>query len=297
MSISLLLTSPTLLDEQLFNRAILMSGIAVGNWVLQSNPQKKAETYLRALDCSAEQRSDCLKNLSSAQLLAKSGYEWKPSKDGSLLTKSPLIALKEGIFNKQVSEILLGSTDAEGYLCYLTHWAMKSKYYQKLAANELTEKDFTSMAKADLNMIIGSNWTHDQFYHNLILSSLNKEQLSLRHRYIDFCSHLLIHIPMRKFTKLLSTNSKVTAYTYRLKYRPTYSILPKFITASGHGDDVLLLFAHSNSSFKFASKDDSVAKTMVKSFSNFATEGTPNARLNHVSAFNEINTVHNQRRA
>ncbi|RWS14539.1 acetylcholinesterase-like protein [Dinothrombium tinctorium] len=146
------------------------------------------------------------------------------------------------------------------------------------------------MAKTDLTQVIGSNWTQDPFYNNLMLSSLNKEHLSFRQRYFDFCAQLLINLPIKQFTKLLSTKTKVNTFNYRLKYRSSFSILPKFIASAGHGDDVLLLFAMSNSTYKFTPSDLLIAKTFARSLSSFAAKGTPNARIVHVSAFNEINS-------
>ena len=149
MSISYLLASPFLRfgqDLPLFNRAILMSGIAVGEWALETKQYKKASKLIHSLGCDRHNASKCLLKSNSDLILSKAGYGWRPSLDFLLIEDEPLKVLAKGRLAKGVNQIMIGSTESDGSLCLLQWFAAKSSFYYKMITNKIraqfpTKKD------------------------------------------------------------------------------------------------------------------------------------------------------------
>lgn len=295
MSISILLTSPKLrsghdYDLPLFKRAILSSGIAVGNWVFENESQKISKKFLESIHCQNETLS-CLHKVSVDEILEKASFGWKPTFDGELITEEPLEALKNGNFADNIAEVMFGINEIEGSLCLLNHFAAKTKYYDLIIDNKLTENDVMEMIQDDMKMFFSKNF--DNNYHNKILISsiFNKNHnISLREKYMEFCSSLFIGSHMKSFNKLLvkrqlenqsKANMTLTkTFNYQFQHRPTFSIAPSFINSAIHGDDVLFAFGLAHSLPIIHDEDEKITNYFIKSLSNFAYYGNPNGRLN-----------------
>jgi carboxylesterase type B len=294
MSISILLTSPILRDMEspLFKRAILLSGIAVGKWVFDHNHQNKANELLDAIGCNSSDKLQCISNISAEDILKKSSYGWRPTFDSHLIEEEPLRVLEKGHFANGVTDVMLGTNEVEGSLCLLTHFATKSRFYDKIINNEVTESDYLEMIESDMKMFLNDNneTNNSTSYQNKVfISSLisKNEKSPLREKYLEFCSSLFISSHMKTFNELLlkrqtakQNEPNITftnTFMYQLQYRPSFSIAPQFINSAIHGDDVLLAFGLIHGSPIVYNKDDEkLTHLLIKSFSNFASVGNPN---------------------
>lgn len=272
MSISILLSSPVVINSEvpLFNRAILMSGIAVGKWVFDTKYEAKVNKAFENTGCTS---IDCLKSLSADQLLDKAGYGWKPFFDSELITEEPLAAVREGKFPKYVTSVMLGTNRFEGSLCLLKHLVLDEPFYNRLVENRATQLEYEKAIREDLEMF------YEDGHHS---NHINGGVVLDRNDYVEFCSELLINSHMRHFESLLKRISEKREYNlksvfkYKLDYKPSFSIAPKFINSSIHGDDVILAFGLAFKTFNpITENDQRVSKSMVSLFSNFAQFGYP----------------------
>ncbi|KAF7493068.1 Carboxylesterase 4A [Sarcoptes scabiei] len=282
MSISILLSSPEIIQspKPLFNRAILMSGIAVGQWVFNMKNTLKANKMIDVHDCGD---LECLKSIPAETILEKSGYGWKPTIESDLIIDEPLNALQRGQFPKFIDSIMLGSNQFEGSLCLLKHLATDEKFYLKLIQNNISSEDFDRIIREDLQMFYGDDqqfsryrWTYQQ---------------NDRDTYLHFCSELLIESHMRNYydsiLNRIQQNPRFglkNIYRYKVDYKPKFSIAPGFINSSIHGDDVLLAFGLAFKQQQLAIKnqiDQQISNKMIQLFSRFAIDGQPPSDSNH----------------
>lgn len=277
MSISILMASPIAIQSPtpLFNRAILMSGIAVGNWVFDKRHDDKVRQVMTDVGCTS---FECLRSLPMERLVAASGYGWKPTIDRELITDEPMNALSNGHFPKYVNSVMLGTNQFEGNLCLLKHLVVDRSFYSKLVHNNVSTSEYEKAIREDLQMFYGDDGE--------VLGKRDQQQryslITDRSMYVEFCSELLINSHMRQYKDLLSNVARSDEYqlmdvvNYKLDYRPSFSIAPKFINSSIHGDDVILAFglAFTNQSERRISADDqTMSRMMVNLFSNFARNG------------------------
>jgi len=278
MSLSYLLASPILRlgqDLPLFNRAILMSGVAVGEWALETKHYEKSSKFIQSLGCNEYNSSICLLEASPELLLSKAGYGWRPSLDFVLIEDEPLKVMAKGGFAKDVNQVMIGSTESDGSLCLLHWFAAKSDYYYKMISNKITNREIFQMIQSDIRTYQTGEQVNNFRKIPKAIFSPNKK-ISLRQRYIDFCSSLLVHSNNQKLFNILSENIKIDTFSYRLKYKPSFSIAPRFIKTGAHGDDVLLAFGLINlNAPNYTTTDHSVSRYFIKLLSSFAWNGTP----------------------
>lgn len=276
MSISMLLSSPVAISSQkpLFTRAILMSGIAVGSWVFDKKHDEKVNKFYQATGCTD---LACLKAAPADQLLAKSGYGWKPSLDTELIPQEPLAALQDNHFPSYVNSIMLGGNKFEGNICLLKHLVADKPFYDKLVSNNVTNDELTKAIQEDVHMFYG-----EDIHMNLMDALIPTHFAQSRSDYVEFCANLLINSHMNRYHTELVKLSKDAAYSldnvynYMLDYKPSFSIAPDFINSSIHGDDVILAFGLAfKSDFPSSKQDQQVSQEMVSIFSHFAQAGTP----------------------
>ncbi|OTF74594.1 carboxylesterase-like protein [Euroglyphus maynei] len=272
MSISILLSSQHVIDYPvpLFNRAILMSGIAVGNWVFDNKHDDKIQQVIESQGCNDV---ECLKMLPAKQILDKSGHGWKPFIDSDLIDDEPLDALRKGKFSKHIESIMLGSNQFEGSLCLLKHLAMDETFYGQLIRNNITNNEFERIIREDLQMFYGDDFHFDNYKTGIVTN---------RDKYMQFCSELLIDSHMREYDDILqriyyAKNYRLrNIYKYKVDYKPSFSIAPEFINSSIHGDDVLLAFGLAfKNPFISNVNDQQVSNQMIELFSQFASNGSP----------------------
>lgn len=241
MSLSILLTSPYLANRRLFDRAVLMSGVAVGDWVFDRRPDEKLQSLLNRLGCgtamNATGAADCVKAASAEQLLAVAGFGWKPVYDGRLVVGQPIALLESGLFAANVSSVMLGSTEHDGALCYQIQQAMHSEQAKQLAAGQLPRADYLRLVRQDLSMFFEDPSQEQRLLH---LISAQPSEGDHTERYMRFCSQLLIQAHQDRFAQLLRRRTNLVSY--RMQGRPSFSSSPRSVRAAGFGDDVLLAF-------------------------------------------------------
>lgn len=271
MSISILLSSQHIIDYPvtLFNRAILMSGIAVGNWVFDDKHDDKIQQVIESQGCND---IECLKMLPAKQILDKSGHGWKPFIDNDFIVDEPLNALRKGKFSKHVESIMLGTNQYEGSLCLLKHLAMDESFYGQLIRNNISDNEFERIIREDLQMFYGDDFHFDNYKADIITN---------RDNYMQFCSELLIESHMREYDAILqriyySKNYRLhNIFKYKVDYKPSFSIAPEFINSSIHGDDVLLAFGLAfKNPFISNMNDKQISKRMIQLFSQFTLDGS-----------------------
>ncbi|XP_027204771.1 neuroligin-4, Y-linked-like [Dermatophagoides pteronyssinus] len=280
MSISILLSSKYVIEQQqssLFNRAILMSGIAVGNWVFDNKHDDKIEQFLSNQGCN---NIDCMKIISAKQILDTSGYGWKPFIDTDLIEDKPLDAVRKGKFAKNIQSIMLGTNQFEGNLCLIKHLAMDESFYGKLIQNNISQQEFERIIHEDLQMFYGDDYHVNNYRANVINN---------RDNYVKFCSELLIDSHMQEYQNILQQriyydkNYRLrNIYRYKVDYKPSFSIAPEFINSSIHGDDVLLAFGLAFKNPYISNENDQqISKQMIELFSEFARNGQPKSITNN----------------
>lgn len=270
MAITHLLTSPLLrnLNEPLFTKAILMSGVAVDEWTMEKAPLERSNSFIHALGCDQLNASKCLYFASSDEILSKSGYGWKPTIDNVLITDGPFAALSRGEIAKGVESVMIGSTASEGSLCLLTWMVTKRNIYNKLISGDITEQQMISLAKKDLKTYTTGNG--DAVFQSFIKSRTLKSGIPLAREYVNFCSNLLINSHSERLASILNTLDIETS-SYKLHYKPGFSLAPDFIETGSHGDDVLLAFGLPfNSPSEADERDLSVSSSLLSLISSFA---------------------------
>lgn len=272
MSISLLLASPQLAKEILFERAILMSGVAVGDWVLERQPNKFANQFMKRLAC--ENSTECLMTLPAEHILEKASFGWKPSVDNVMIQDEPLRVFEKGQLANGVTRVMVGSTENDGVLCLLRWFAGQPALYNKIIQNLLSKKDIIKMVISDLKLYKTGS-LHQTVERNIGRYFNRKVDTSkYRQNYLRFCSSLLVHSHTDKLAKVLAEKVHIPVLSYRLQYKPSFSLAPDFVTAGAYGDDVILAFG-----LPFASrstvteKDLDISRSLVKLVTSFAWNG------------------------
>jgi len=259
-----------------------MSGIAIDTWIFENDYKTRASNFFKKLNCDNSNINDCLFNETPEHIVNESGYEWKPVIDKRLITENPFSSLKRGQFSHSVADVLVGENINEGTLCLLPHLMTNNDYYKRFINNEMTDDDYFYLTKLNMKMFLGND--ENLFKSNLLnyqnlASDIFNEKLidnTNERKFLKFCTKLLINEPIKHFAKLLTNEAWISTYTYKLKYRPSFSNLFKssnILKQSIHGDDVLLLFAPSNSSAYINENDLKISKLFIRSLSNFVQKG------------------------
>ena len=244
MSLSILLTSPYLASRRLFDRAILTSGVAAGDWVFDRHPTHRLNALLEGLQCSINGSnttaiSECVQNASAEQLLAVGGFGWKPVYDGRLVVGQPIALLEAGLFAVNVSDVLIGSNEHDGSLCYQIQKAMNTVAALQLENGDLTRDAYLQLVQQSLAMFFENE---EQSFRLLQLIAAQPTTVDNDHteRYIRFCSQLLMSTHQERFAQMLQ--SRTSLISYRLLSQPSHSSTPNALRGAGFGDDVLLAF-------------------------------------------------------
>lgn len=239
MSVSVHLATP--IKEKLFEKAVMQSGIAVGDYVFDSSPLNTTRKLAGSLGCLRDTIVDmvtCLQEVAAPELLratSQLGQFFKPVFDGELVVEEPLEAVKKG--RHQAADVIIGTNQNEGSLCFLTLQYLKSAFFERLTQNRLTVQDVADMIQFHLrdfnvvdNDVLSKLVQHEYHYQHI------KE--GLRAQYVQFCGDMYIAAHAEQMARLLAHHKKGSVYVYQFAHRPSFSRQPEFIGAA-HGDDVL----------------------------------------------------------
>lgn len=267
MSISILLTSPALSSRSLFSRAILMSGIATGNWVFEKDPLAKSSTLFNDLGCKSNQTqsiADCVRSIPADQLLEKSGFGWKPTYDGRLVLGEPTQLIKSGLFAANVNDILIGSTQNDGSLCYQIQRELGKAHH--LNSRKLKTEHFLNLVKDTASMFYENEEEEER------LVSLVKQQISSHviedytSEYINLCTQLLFHNPQQKFQEVVGSRASVLSFKLNKVVSTSTNQLASMPQA-GFSDDVLLAFG------QLVAVDTAMGNLFARMLGSFAASG------------------------
>ncbi|KAG9511140.1 Carboxylesterase 5A [Fragariocoptes setiger] len=305
MSISHLITSSRLSAKDspaLFQKAILMSGIAVNEWTIDRRPEEKLAQLKNALTesslCGTQDFDTCLMQMPAESLLQASGYEWRPIVDNELIVDEPVKALTANHkFANGLDSVMIGSTQNEGLLCLYRHLlSEKSPYGNLIQQDQISKQDIVDMIRDDANIYFKLNLNEsgpiDTMFDSLLASNEigasssnnsdddnNNNSVSARDLYLNACTNYMIKSHADAFKRNLvrknilnrsNMNERpVKIYQYELKYRPTFSNAPKFIKSASHGDDVLLMFGLAYTDPQASQRDLATTRKMMAYLKSF----------------------------
>ncbi|CAN8006446.1 unnamed protein product [Ixodes hexagonus] len=275
MSASIHLASP--IKERLFEKAVLQSGIAVGDYVFDSAPLNITTKLANAVGCQKESIADmvsCLQKLPASDLLSSSlriGQSFRPVLDGELAIEEPMEAVKKG--RHQAVDVIIGANQHEGSLCLLTLQYLKSNFYDRVLKNTLTSEDLDEMVDYHVHDFTKKNY---DVLTKLVLHEYRYQHAreSLRHQYVHFCGDLYLASQAEQMARLLSHHKKGSVFVYQFAHRPSFSTQPSFIGAA-HGDDVLFALGLVLKNRDIPKEETLLSKKMALSLGNFASDSDP----------------------
>lgn len=307
MSISTIITAPKqdLIKwngQSLFNRVAMLSGVAVTDWIIDSQQfqrvgQLEASALARGL-CNSSQieHNTCLQDMPIEHLLPISGYGWRLVVDNELIGQlSPIEAVKENQFATNLEGVLMGETGMEGTLCLYRHMldARNNNYAQLIEEDRLTSNDLYDIIRDDSLTYFRYNLTKTNPIQ-LALEALAEDQdvgssTKLREKYLNACSTYMIksHSNLLKRNvvsgnrlaknRMNSDRKPVEIFHYELRYKPTFSLAPDYIKTASHGDDIPLIFGLVYNQPKRAINDADLLMTrkMMAMIGNFVHGNNP----------------------
>jgi carboxylesterase type B len=280
MSLSILLTSPFLANRRLFDRAVLISGVAAGDWVFDSRPVERLHSLAQQVACdvtNATHLIECLQQLSANRLLATAGFGWKPVYDGRLVVGQPISLLESGLFAANVTDVLIGSTEHDGSLCYQTQQAIRSSAAVAIDSARLTRDSYLQLVHQDLEMVFDGQSSSVSRLFQMMQNAKYSPNEDYSERYIRFCTQLLTRSHQDRFAQLLRDRTQVS--TYRLVSKPSVSSSPTCLQKAGFGDDVLLAFGRWSSA-----ADRQLAANFRSMLGSFVQNGIGALHANRLAA-------------
>lgn len=280
MSISALVTAPnqqlirTPSGELLFNKVALLSGVAVPDWIIDSNQAQRAQKLEdKATErgyCSLEQVQDgsCLANMTVEQLMSVADYGWRLVVDKELVGEmSPVDAIEAGQLAQGLQAVMIGETAQEGTLCLYRHLLESgtTNFAQLIEEDKLSADDLFDVINYDSQVYFGYNLTKSNPIQAALESLLSDDSQShlasdssaeqkLRDRYLNACSSYMVKSHSNRFKRNIMARNhlvnnrmdanqrSVDVFHYELKYKPSFSLAPDYIKTAAHGDDVPLIF-------------------------------------------------------
>ncbi|CAN8006438.1 unnamed protein product [Ixodes hexagonus] len=275
MSASIHLASP--IKERLFEKVVLQSGIAVGDYVFDSAPLNATSKLAHAVGChrdSAAEMVSCLQQVPAAELLNNSlrgGLSFRPIFDGELVVEEPMTAVKKG--RHQAVDVIIGTNQHEGSLCLLTLQYLQSHFYHRLLKDQLTAEDLAEMVRYHVHDFTKNT---QEVLAKLVLHEYRYQHAKdgLRSQYLHFCGDMYIASHAEQMARLLSQHKRGSVYIYQFAHRPSFSVHPDFLGAA-HGDDVLFAMGLVLKRRDISKQEALLSKRMSLSLGNFALNSNP----------------------
>ncbi|GAB6023500.1 hypothetical protein CHUAL_008278 [Chamberlinius hualienensis] len=296
ISISALLS--TVEGPKYFQKAIMQSAIAHGDWTYVPNALNQSSTLANRMGCSQSnsgsinttQMINCLRQIPANVLLKtalRSPQPWRLTIDNSFLTETPLQRASRPIDAK--IDVMLGTNEHEGSLCLLSHLVMNTQYLDKFVNNSLSNDDLRDLIHSHVDDYYGNYDNKDlkEAVHSLYQCTSNGESpKNCREQFLNFCGDLYSHATVTELADKLveSLPEGSSVYRYEFAHKPTFSHYPEFVGAA-QGDEVLFVFGlvDENSGIDKVAVEMKLARKMMKMWSNFAKFGNPNKFQNNVT--------------
>ncbi|KAH6934786.1 hypothetical protein HPB50_000809 [Hyalomma asiaticum] len=275
MSISIHVATP--IKEKLFEKAVMQSGIAVGDYVFDSQPLNTTQKLANFLGCptdSSANMATCLRGVPAAELVratTRIGKFFKPVIDGELIVEEPLESVKKG--RHQAVDVVIGTNQNEGSLCFLTLQYLKSHFFERLMQNRLATQDVADMIQFHLRDF---NVRDDDVLSKLVQHEYHYQHIKdgARAQYVQFCGDMYVASHAEQMARLMAHHKKGSVYVYQFSHRPSFSRQPDFIGAA-HGDDVLFAMALVLKKRNLPKSEALLSAKMAASIGRFALDSDP----------------------
>jgi len=250
-SVTILAMSP--LANDLFHRAITLSGNALCDQYMQNDPNEAAVELANRLECSSEKGEDivnCLSRQTQQDIIKASNSmamffsfpRWfVPNVDGTVLPDTPENLLIEGKFTKV--PFIVGQTKDEGAFFYrLTLNSFNNGQYDDNFIDHKLPRILPVISNYNTKLYPITRQVRKRYFVNVDLE--NEDEF--RPKYVDFLTDLMYTRCTDRFAKILANHS-VPTYQYLFDYRGQYSIVnlqgEQVDMGVAHGDDLQYIFS------------------------------------------------------
>nr|XP_022919019.1 uncharacterized protein LOC111427894 [Onthophagus taurus] len=273
--------------QKLFQRAILMSGSALSDWALATNPSDVMQSVAKALGCGLDQESliNCLRKKRLYDVLDAvppvSQYETRfgPVVDGRVIPDSPEKMMKSDILSS--FEVMYGVTELESVHLLgnvaLNHGLLEREFRSELSDYMDTRCESKSFC---VEHIIGEYKAGSLFNRDspLPISPFDEAAGQARDILLDLLSDARTAAPVVMMGKLHSTRNS-SSYFYVFGHSTASRTLNLQANKTIHGEDLPFVFGvplDTNPGQRFTRKEVNISKMMMSLWSNFAYTGDPN---------------------
>jgi len=249
-SATILAMSP--LATGLFHRAIALSGNALCDQYIQSNPHEAAVELANRLECSSEKGEDivnCLSRQTQQDLIkaANSMFmffsfpRWfAPNVDGEVLPDTPENMLVQGKFAKV--PFIVGQTKDEGAFFYrLILNSFNNGQYDDNFIDHKLPRILPVISNYNSKLYPITRQVRKRYFVNVDME--NEDEF--RPKFVDFLTDLMYTRCTDRFAKILANHS-VPTYESVFEYRGQYSIVnlqgEQVDMGVAHGDDLQYIF-------------------------------------------------------
>merc|ERR1711988_1104458 len=250
-SVTLLAMSPH--ANGLFHGAIALSGNALCDQYMQSNPHEAAVELANRLECSSEKGEDIVNCLSrqTQQDIIKAGNSmfqffsfprwFAPNVDGDVIPDTPENLLIQGKFAKV--PFVVGQTKDEGAFFYrLTLNSFNNGQYDDNFIDHKLPRILPVISNYNSKLYPITRQVRKKYFVNVDLE--NEDEF--RPKFVDFLTDLMYTRCTDRFAKILANHS-VPTYQYLFDYRGQYSIVnlqgEQVDMGVAHGDDLQYIFS------------------------------------------------------
>jgi len=249
-AITIMTMSPA--AKGLFHSAIALSGNALCDQYLQSEPHGVSVDLATKLECNTETAEDilrCLEKKTQQEIVTASQDMFKfwsfprwfaPSVDGNILPDTPENLLLSGKFAKV--PFIVGQTKDEGAFFYrLTLNAFNNGQYDDNFVDNKLPRLLPVMTDFNSKLYPITRQVRKRYFTNVDMESEDE----FRTKYVEFLTDLLYSRCTDRFAKILANHS-VPTYEYSFEYRGQYSIVnlqgEQVDMGVAHGDDLQYIF-------------------------------------------------------
>ena len=251
-SATILAMSPS--AHGLFSGAIALSGNALCDQYMQSNPMEAASELAARLECSGEKGVDiveCLRRQTQQDIILKANDmfmffsfpRWfAPNVDGHILPDAPENLLTQGKFAKV--PFIIGQTKDEGAFFYrLTLNSFNNGMYDDNFIDHKLPRILPVLSGFNTKLYPITRQVRKKYFVNVDME--NEDEF--RPKFVEFLTDLMYTRCTDKFAKILANHS-VPTYEYSFDYRGQYSIVnlqgEQVDMGVAHGDDLQYIFAN-----------------------------------------------------
>merc|ERR1711935_392970 len=250
-SVTILAMSP--LANDLFHRAITLSGNALCDQYMQNDPNEAVVELANRLECSSEKGEDivnCLSRQTQQDIIKASNSmamffsfpRWfAPNVDGQLLPDTPENLLVQGKFAKV--PFVVGQTKDEGAFFYrLTLNSFNNGQYDDNFIDHKLPRILPVISNYNTKLYPITRQVRKKYFVNVDME--NEDEF--RPRFVELLTDLMFTRCTDKFARILANHS-VPTYQYLFDYRGQYSIVnlqgEQVDMGVAHGDDLQYIFS------------------------------------------------------